>query len=572
MTTPILRCSAWRIYVFVALAMLIGLPLQAQPQQPLDLNFSVLGGIREENPDNPNFPTMALFEGQPAVFQIEIINNTGVEQTIFSGGGGNAGFTMESVAVEPAGVGTCTLDQAIGFVDCAELVIPASGSGKVESNGGKIIIYVGVIPFAVGSGGLSWFAGFSAFSGSGGFATDVRTVGQTHTLTVESLPPLVDITATPGGIGEATFTREYPEGVQVSLEAPEEIVTALFPLDFFAWEVDGQDESESRKTTITMDQDHTALALYGAPFFFSLVDPNDGLVAPKSAGPIDIYANGIQVVDDLSEDQSTPFVTAPLQATIDITDAGAQDNSNPLMSFSYESDGAPALIMLTEEDHFIHQNARVEAVDATQTDIIFFLPLTQETLDTIRLVHRTATEEIELFGADTPVDDNNFTSYFSLPPGDGVVEVLSRSDDTQIEAFQATFSEGDALLGVLLQSDSGQGFSLLAFDAEGNALDPVVVTSTDAQADQPAAFALYENYPNPFNPTTTLHFDVPKHTHVRLAVSNVLGQVVAVLVDESLAPGHHAVSLNGSDWPSGTYFYRLEAGSFEAVRKMLLVK
>lgn len=88
----------------------------------------------------------------------------------------------------------------------------------------------------------------------------------------------------------------------------------------------------------------------------------------------------------------------------------------------------------------------------------------------------------------------------------------------------------------------------------------------------PNAFALHPNYPNPFNPETTIQFEVKERTHVRLTVFNVLGQQVAVLVNEELATGSYRRAFSAQNVPSGSYFYRMEAGDFVATRPMVLVK
>ncbi|MEM6648051.1 MAG: T9SS type A sorting domain-containing protein, partial [Bacteroidota bacterium] len=88
----------------------------------------------------------------------------------------------------------------------------------------------------------------------------------------------------------------------------------------------------------------------------------------------------------------------------------------------------------------------------------------------------------------------------------------------------------------------------------------------------PQAFALHGNYPNPFNPTTTLHFDLPEASPVRIQVFNLLGQVVRTVVDEQRPAGRHTVRFDATNLPSGTYLYRMDAGSFSQVRQMVLLK
>ncbi len=88
----------------------------------------------------------------------------------------------------------------------------------------------------------------------------------------------------------------------------------------------------------------------------------------------------------------------------------------------------------------------------------------------------------------------------------------------------------------------------------------------------PHVYSLSQNYPNPFNPTTTIHFELPKSGHVTLTVFNILGQQTLIVVNEKRDAGTYNVSIDGSRMASGVYFYRLTAGSFSQVKKMLLIK
>jgi hypothetical protein len=84
---------------------------------------------------------------------------------------------------------------------------------------------------------------------------------------------------------------------------------------------------------------------------------------------------------------------------------------------------------------------------------------------------------------------------------------------------------------------------------------------------------LFPNYPNPFNPTTTLQFDLMQQARVTLKVYNVLGQEVVTLIQgEPLSAGVHTVRFDASSYPSGIYIYRLETPGFSAARKMVLLK
>jgi len=88
----------------------------------------------------------------------------------------------------------------------------------------------------------------------------------------------------------------------------------------------------------------------------------------------------------------------------------------------------------------------------------------------------------------------------------------------------------------------------------------------------PERFSLYQNYPNPFNPTTNIKFDIQKTSSTKLIVYDALGREVATLVNEELKAGSYQVDWSDSNYPSGVYFYRLQAGDFIETKKMLLLK
>jgi hypothetical protein len=88
----------------------------------------------------------------------------------------------------------------------------------------------------------------------------------------------------------------------------------------------------------------------------------------------------------------------------------------------------------------------------------------------------------------------------------------------------------------------------------------------------PAAFSLEQNFPNPFNPETVIKFQLPKDSHVKLTVYDILGKNIATLVNEKKSAGYYDVQFNSSGLASGMYFYKIEAGSFTDVKKMVLIK
>ena len=88
----------------------------------------------------------------------------------------------------------------------------------------------------------------------------------------------------------------------------------------------------------------------------------------------------------------------------------------------------------------------------------------------------------------------------------------------------------------------------------------------------PTEFSLKQNYPNPFNPSTKIGFTLPVETIVKIVVYNLIGQKVAEVVNSKYTAGSHSVDFNASTLSSGIYLYKIEAGSFTAVKKMQLLK
>jgi Ni,Fe-hydrogenase III small subunit len=88
----------------------------------------------------------------------------------------------------------------------------------------------------------------------------------------------------------------------------------------------------------------------------------------------------------------------------------------------------------------------------------------------------------------------------------------------------------------------------------------------------PGEYKLGQNYPNPFNPSTTISFSLPKAGDVKLVVFDMLGREVATLVNGFTGAGNHTVDFDASNFSSGVYLYRIQAGDFKDVKKMMLVK
>ncbi|MFQ5570476.1 MAG: T9SS type A sorting domain-containing protein [Rhodothermales bacterium] len=101
---------------------------------------------------------------------------------------------------------------------------------------------------------------------------------------------------------------------------------------------------------------------------------------------------------------------------------------------------------------------------------------------------------------------------------------------------------------------------------------PTPTAVEDEPADLPRRFRLEQNYPNPFNPSTRIRYELSQTGPVRLAVYDMLGRVVKILVDELQAAGRYEVTFEAGHLPTGAYLYRIETGSMTRTHVMMLIR
>jgi hypothetical protein len=83
---------------------------------------------------------------------------------------------------------------------------------------------------------------------------------------------------------------------------------------------------------------------------------------------------------------------------------------------------------------------------------------------------------------------------------------------------------------------------------------------------------LYQNFPNPFNPSTTIRFSIPEAGIVNLSIYNLLGEKVGEVLNRELVSGSYEFTYDASSLSSGIYFYTIKAGNYSATKKMMLIK
>ena len=179
----------------------------------------------------------------------------------------------------------------------------------------------------------------------------------------------------------------------------------------------------------------------------------------------------------------------------------------------------------------------------------------------------------------------NYEHVFAIASGDGGATWVPAIDVTPGAGFDASFpslaDKIDENLHIVYNSDPIPGnwvqdpvnhehieVAIMYLSAPVSSL----VKVDEEVQDIPKQFALFRNYPNPFNPSTKIVYELPKRAIVSLKVYDLLGRQVAVLVDEEKQPGRYEVEWQPTKVSSGVYFYRLQAGEFVETKKLILLR
>lgn len=159
-------------------------------------------------------------------------------------------------------------------------------------------------------------------------------------------------------------------------------------------------------------------------------------------------------------------------------------------------------------------------------------------------------------------EGDNISYYLQDPKPEGAIIVAS----TGVFGWKPSNKQAGKWQIVVLASDG-------VFSTPSRIAYVTVIPDTKVEGEEvPVSFELYQNYPNPFNPTTSIKFALPKESQVKLSVYTILGQEVATLVNSVMSAGYHTVNFDASNLPSGMYIYKIDAGSFSQIKKMLLMK
>ena len=315
--------------------------------------------------------------------------------------------------------------------------------------------------------------------------------------------------------------------------------------------------------------------------------------ADVAAGSVDIYLNGGLLLNDFAFRTATPFIDAPANVELNIGIAPGNSTSvdDTLANFTASLVNGETYVLIANgvlDPNSYASNpdgrniaftllANVDAREsATSGNVDFFVVHGATDAPTVDIIAR---------GVATLVDDaayGDITGYITVPAGNYTLDLTLADGTTLVQSYVAdlrTLGGGSAVVfasGFLNPSanQNGEAFGIFFALADGTVGQfPAGVASVEnISGVTPSNYSLEQNFPNPFNPSTTINFTIPNSDFVTLKVYNILGSEVATLVNENLSAGSYRFNFDARNLASGVYLYELNAGNFREIKKMNLLK
>ena len=321
--------------------------------------------------------------------------------------------------------------------------------------------------------------------------------------------------------------------------------------------------------------------------------------ADPAAAAVDIYVNGALTLDDFAFRAATPYLDLPGNVEIEVavapgTSTGVGDAlatfpvtfaaggtfvviANGVLdpsAFAANPDGRDTGFTL-----FVKEDAREASTDANEVQ--FFAGHAASDAPTVDIIARDVA---------TLVDDaayGDLTGYLGVPAGAYTLDVTPGSDNSTIVAsFAADLSGLAGGAAVVLASgfldpasnQNGPAFGIIAVLPDGTVVAfDATSGATSREVEEEESMTVLGNYPNPFNPTTNIRFDLPNQAEVSVEIFDMLGRNVMTIPAREMAAGNaQSIRVDGSTLASGTYLYRISARMDGAVQiqtgRMLLLK
>ena len=335
------------------------------------------------------------------------------------------------------------------------------------------------------------------------------------------------------------------------------LAIALLALVLAGWDSDGPDEST------------TPAAWFGRV---------QVVHNASDAGEIDLYVDGRRVWNDAAFQTATPYMPlAHGKHTIEIVAGADPDNSKPLLSQELTvlrgvnyvvvalglvnpEPGEPAFQLVVEDD------ARLESTSVKEVE--FFLVHGAPCQGKVDLRVLDPVQHNAVIGLLVNNLDFGQTSvYRSLEAGVGHnVEIVTADSSKQLNAFrfELPVPSGQTFVSVLSCTDVNglEAVTMMGVEVDGGVFLPPIITANEppAEAGVPEIFKLHGNHPNPFNPSTTISFDLAQSAAVSVEIIDLLGRrVMTVPAQQMEAGASRTVEVEAADLASGAYLYRLIA-------------
>ncbi|MCG3154855.1 MAG: hypothetical protein DKINENOH_01451 [bacterium] len=317
--------------------------------------------------------------------------------------------------------------------------------------------------------------------------------------------------------------------------------------------------------------------------------------ADAAAARVDVYLNGGLLLDNFGFRRATPFIDAPAGVPLSIAVAPSTSTSvnEALKTFTVTLQPGETYVAIAsgvlDPTKFA---ANPEGRDTGFT--LFLYDGIRETgsapgnIDLVVVHGSTDAPRVDVVavGVGKLVDDlvyGDISGYLSVPAADYFLDLTDPDNGTPLVRFIANLARYGGQSAVVYASGfldrqanrSGAGLLLMAALPSGQMLafpDPPITDVNDDVPQVIQSYALSQNYPNPFNPSTTISFDLVSPELVTLKVFDAQGREVALVASGAFNAGRHSFTFDAQGLPSGTYFYRIQAGDFKAVRKMVLMK
>ncbi len=297
---------------------------------------------------------------------------------------------------------------------------------------------------------------------------------------------------------------------------------------------------------------------------------------PDRAHALTVDGEGNVYVSGSSRTSETSFDFA----TLKYNTAGEEQWVSRYNSLENGSDGANALVVDGQGNVYVTGYS--------------FGPRGTRNTDYVTLKYNSIGEEQWSARYNAPGDNDDFANALAID-SQGNVYITGRSYSSETNYDYATLKYNTDGVNQWIARYSGPGngrdyANALSVDTQGNVyvtgisygvgsniFTTIKYTQTATGFDQeivnnPEVYKLEQNYPNPFNPSTKIKYDLPKAEKVKIEIFNLLGQRIKTVFNQPMSAGSHEVEFTAMDLPSGVYLYRIEAGEYRKVKKMILLR